>query len=99
MHRTLVFFQEVQVCIYQEADNIRALPAGGDGEGVTNISVNEQCFLRPKGEADLFVLQVFELGLLGAPLHDGIEVRRGDRIVIRSFGKEVRCFAEVSCVQ
>lgn len=83
----------VKVCLYSVNDPLCAVPVGKGlgsgigggtgGEGTARLSPGERCFLRPVADADSFRMRVYQPAeLFDVLLHDGIEVRRGDRIVV-----------------
>lgn len=96
--------QQLKVCLYSLRDPICALPVGSvrgldggtGGESVARLAHGACCALRPTGSADTFRMRVYEPApLLDIVLHDGIEVKRGDRLAL-SFppgGGQIRCFA------
>lgn len=89
----------VRVCLYPInalTEVICVIPAGGyNSDSVACLQANERCSLRPRSDADSFRMRVFKPALIDVALHDGVEVRRGDRVVVAPTPSgEVRCFAE-----
>eukprot|EP00418_Pyrodinium_bahamense_P090950 CAMPEP_0179028812 /NCGR_PEP_ID=MMETSP0796-20121207/9734_1 /TAXON_ID=73915 /ORGANISM="Pyrodinium bahamense, Strain pbaha01" /LENGTH=204 /DNA_ID=CAMNT_0020724957 /DNA_START=1 /DNA_END=615 /DNA_ORIENTATION=- len=93
----------IRACLYDLDDPLCAVPVGAlgsggtGGEGSAVVGAGGRCALRPAGGADSFRLRVYRPGpLLDTTLHDGVEVRRGDRLVVvaSAGGQAVRCFAE-----
>lgn len=97
--------KEIKVTLYSVGDPFCALPVGSlksftggttTGEATARLRSGEHCVLRPPGDADNFRLRVYQPGtLLDTVLNDGVEVRRGDRMVIMpTVDAKVRCVAE-----
>lgn len=96
--------KQIKVSLYSTSDPLCALPvgiigaisgSGTGGESVGRLGPGEVCSLRPPGSFDSFRLRVYEPArLLDVTLHDGIEVRRGDKLVIVLSDGRVRFFPE-----
>jgi len=94
--------KSIRVSLYSTGDVICAVPVGGasinrtGGDGTCLLGPDESFALRPSSSADSFRLRVYRPGtFLDETLHGGVEVRRGDRLVIEPCdnGQKVRCFA------
>lgn len=75
---------------------VRGLGGGTGGEGAARLAPGEVCTLRPQSSADTFRMRVYRPApFLDVVLHDGVEVRRGDRVVLLAdpCSGKVRCFA------
>jgi len=96
--------KSIRVSLYSVGDVICAVPIGGatvanstGGQSSCVLSPGQHFALKPVSSADNFRLRVYKPGtLLDEVLHDGVEVRRGDRLVIEpcAGGHEVRCFSD-----
>ncbi|CAK9028324.1 Potassium voltage-gated channel subfamily B member 2 [Durusdinium trenchii] len=78
----------IKVTLYSLRDVLCALPVGTlgggtGGEASARLGQNQSCRLRPATEDNSFRLRVYRPGLLlDAVLHDGVQVQRGDRLVV-----------------
>ncbi|CAE7822670.1 Kcnb2 [Symbiodinium sp. CCMP2592] len=80
----------IKVTLYALRDVLCALPVGSlgtwggggtGGESVARLARGESCRLRPATDDDFFRLRVYRPApLLDVVLHNGVQVRRGDRL-------------------
>jgi len=95
---------QLKVSLYSLSDPLCAFPVGSisglgggtGGEGAARLAPGDACVLRPQGSADAFRMRIYRPApFLDVVLHDGVEVRRGDRVVLvaEPNGGKVRCFA------
>lgn len=84
--------QKIKVSLYSVGDPLCALPVGSlgswggsstGGASVARLGPGERCALRPISDDDSFRLRVYRpCPILDIVLHDGVEARRGDRLVV-----------------
>jgi len=99
----------IRVSLYSVGDMLCAMPIGGasmatstGGQSSCELAPGQRSALMPVSSADTFRLRVYKPGkLLDEVLHDGVEVRRGDRLIIEPCpsGHEVRCFSDTASMQ
>lgn len=96
---------KIKVSLYDLNDPLCAMPVGSisglgggtGGEGTARLLPGGRCALRPPGSAEAFRMRVYRPApLLDVVLHDGVEVKRGDRLVllIAPGGGQVWCHAD-----
>lgn len=94
---------QIKVSLYSLRDVFFAVPVGAvgglgggtGGEGVSRLAPGESCALRPQGSADTFRMRVYKPApLLDIVLHDGVEVTRGDRVLLVAEPGRVRAYAQ-----
>ncbi|CAJ1376334.1 unnamed protein product [Effrenium voratum] len=95
----------VKITLYSLSDVLCALPAGSlgtwggggaGGEASARLNQGERCRLRPATEEDTFRLRVYRPApLLNVVLHDGVQVCRGDRLLVTvSEAGEAKVYSE-----
>ena len=82
----------IKVTLYSMRDVLCAMPVGSlgtwggggtGGEATARLGHNQSCRLRPATDDDTFRLRVYRPALLlDIVLHDGVQVERGDRLVV-----------------
>jgi len=77
--------------------SIRGLDGGTGGESTARLRHGSRCRLRPPGKSDTFRMRVYEPAtLLDTVIHDGVEVKRGDRLILTfppGGDRRLRCHA------
>lgn len=94
----------IKVTLYSLRDVLCAFPVGTlgtwggggtGGEATAQLGRNESCRLRPATEEDTFRLRVYRPALLlDVVLHDGVQVERGDRLVVTVSEGEAKVYNE-----
>lgn len=75
--------EKVKICLYHAWDALAVVPIGGPvSENVATLRRGESTVLRPNTKANVFLLKCFQPALFDKPLHAGVEIKRGDNIVL-----------------
>lgn len=100
----------IKVSLYSKQDFICALPVGSlgklggnstGGQSSARLESGASCALRPPGNGNSFRLRVYQpSALFDVNLHDGVEVKRGDRVaIVPTDDGKVQCYAERRLVE
>merc|ERR1719352_480001 len=62
---------KVRICLYNKQDLICAIPAGGiNGDSVAVLEADQRCALRPRSNAESFIMRVFKPGLIDMAMNE-----------------------------